>query len=152
MENLYALLYGLLGTALMSFVLYGVQQAGGPSAANVRGIGSSVPTPHGGSLVPGAAAHIVAGALFGLVYLGLGHAWASLAPGSLLALGIGVGLVRGLAVTGVLSLLAFDQRPMERIQLAGAGTFVVHALGNVVYGLALAVLFGLSRVDSALAF
>ncbi|HEX9844729.1 MAG TPA: hypothetical protein VGC20_18350 [bacterium] len=151
MENLYPLLFGLIGTGLMSLVLALVSQSGG-AAAQVKGIGSSIPTPVGGSQVPGAAVHIVGGIVFGYVYLGLGHSMGALVPASLLALGAGVGIVRGIAVSAVLGMLAFDQRPLERIQLAGAGVGTAHVLGNVLYGLVLSALYGLTRVDYLLSF
>jgi hypothetical protein len=151
MNNLYSLLYGLVATGLMSLVLALVAQAGG-AAAQVKGIGSSIPTAVGGSQVPGAAVHILAGIVFAYVYMGLGHAWGVLVPWELLLLGAVVGVVRGLVVSAVLGTLAMDQRPLERMQLAGVGVGTAHVLANVLYGLCLAVLFGLTRVDFMLAF
>jgi hypothetical protein len=152
MENVYPLLFGLVGTGVMSLVLYLVGQAGGPTAAAVRGIGSSIPTPVGGSQAPGSAVHIIAGIVFGYVYMGLGHVWAPLVPGLLLALGVGVGIVRGIVVSAVLGMLAFDQDPLGKMSRAGFGVGLIHLIGTILYGLSLAVLYGFIPADAMLRF
>jgi hypothetical protein len=151
MDALYPLLFGLVGTAVMSLVLYLLAQSGG-ALAGVRGVGSSVPTPMGGSQVPGAAVHIVAGVVFAYAYLGLGEALTPLAPGLLLLIGALVGVVRGIATSIVLGMLAFDQRPMERMALAGNAVGTVHVIGAILSGLSVSVLFGFSAVTPHLSF
>lgn len=152
MENLYPLLFGLIGTVVMTFVLYTAGQSGVGKAAMVKGVGSSIPTPVGGSLLPGAIVHVVAGILFGYVFWALGRAWAYLVPGELLALGVGVGIVRGVVVSIVLGLIAFDQRPLERMGEVGFGVGLTHVIGNVIYGLVVALLYGVTAVDFMLSF
>ncbi|HKI99692.1 MAG TPA: hypothetical protein VKB51_14555 [bacterium] len=152
MENLYPLLFGLVGTGVMSLVLYAIGQAEGPTAAMVRGVGSSITTPVGGSLVPGGAVHIVAGIVFAYLYMGLGHAWAPLAPSLLVLLGLVVGLARGIAVSAVLGMLAFDQDPLGRMSLAGPGVGAIHVLGTLLYGLSLSLLYGFIPADRMLMF
>lgn len=95
MAQLYPLLYGLIATAIMSAVLYLIGQLGTGAAARVKGIGSAIPTPAGGSQVPGAVVHIVAGVAFAYAFWGLGRAWAYLQPGQLVLLGAGMGVLRG---------------------------------------------------------
>jgi hypothetical protein len=152
MEYLYALVFGLVGTGVMTLVLYLISQIGAQSVAQVKGIGSAIPTPSGGSLVPGTAVHIAVGLIFGLVYLALGRQFAYLVPGALLGLGAGVGFVRGIVVSIVLGLIAFDREPLNRMNEAGPAVGIVHVIGNVIYGLCVSVLFGLSAIDYAVAF
>jgi hypothetical protein len=152
MEYGYALLFGAIATAIMSALLYGVGQAGGERMALVKGIGSAIPAPVGGSLTPGLVVHGAGGLFFALVYLWLGHAAGGLVPGQLLALGAGVGLLRGIATGLVLAALAFDQRPLEWMAQAGPGVGLVHTLAHVLYGLCVSALFGLLRVDALLSF
>ncbi len=152
MENLYALLFGLIGTGVMSLLLYLVGQSGGDALANVRGIGSSIPAPRGGSQIPGAIIHIAAGLGFGLIFLAVGNAYVWYSPAGLLGFGAVLGIVKGIVVSILLALIAFDQEPLDFMQRAGGAVGTWHVLGHVVYGLCLSVLFGLTRVVSGLAF
>lgn len=52
----------------------------------------------------------------------------------------------------VLGVLAFDRDPLDAMARSGVGVGIVHVLGNVLYGVCVAVLFGLSAVDFALSF
>ena len=152
MEFLYAALFGLVATAVMTSLLYLVNQSGSEMGTLVKGIGSAVPTPAGGSQTPGVLVHVIAGLAFAYLYEALGRELALPQPGQMLALGDAVGIVRGIVVSAVLALLAFDQEPMEHMTRAGMGVGTVHVLGNVVYGLCVSALFGLTRVEYVLAF
>ncbi len=162
METLYALLFGLIATAVMTILLYGVGQSGVGSVASVKAIGSAIPTPSGGSLVPGALVYIAAGLLFGVDYLALGRYFAYnfeyLEIQALLGLGALVGIARGLAVSIVLGLIAFNQDPLARAVESGFWVGLWHVVGSVAYGLTLSILFGVSTsvfnisVDFAVSF
>jgi len=149
MVYLAALLFGLIGTGVMSGVLYAIEQAGAPL---VRGIGSAIPAPQGGSLMPGTTVHVVGGLFFGLVYLWIGQALPGLVPWQLLLLGVGVGVLRAIVADLLLAMLAFDQDPLRWMAQAGAGVGSAHALGHVLYGLSVSVLFGLSQLAPQLSF
>lgn len=152
MENLYALIFGLIGTGIMSLLLYLVGELGGVTGENVRGIGSSIPAPRGGSQIPGAMIHLAAGAGFGLLYLVFGGGYVWYSPAALLAFGAVTGIVRGIVVSCFLALIAFDQDPWDFMQRAGAAVGIWHVGGNVVYGLCVSLLFGLAKVDPNLGF
>ena len=152
MENFISLLFGLIATLLMSGLLYLTARSGVERSEWVRGVGSSIPTGTGGSLVPGASIHLVAGAVFGFVYLMIGQAFVWVSPAGLLAFGAGLGVARGLAVSAMLALVAFDQQPGAHMARAGFGVGACHVAGNIVYGLTLSLLFGASRIEAALAF
>ena len=158
METLYALLFGLIATAVMTILLYGVAQSGVSSVASVKAIGSAIPTTSGGSLVPGALVYIAAGLLFGVVYLALGRNFAYLEIQPLLGLGALVGIARGLAVSIVLGLIAFNQAPLAHAIGSGFWVGLWHVVGSVAYGLTLSILFGVSTsvfnisVDFAVSF
>ncbi len=158
METLYALLFGLIATAVMTILLYAVGQSGVSSVASVKAIGSAIPTPSGASLVPGALVYIAAGLLFGVVYLALGRNFAYLEIQPLLGLGALVGIARGLAVSIVLGLIAFNQDPLAHAIRSGFWVGLWHVVGSVAYGLTLSILFGVSTsvfnisVDFAVSF
>ena len=152
METLYALLFGLIATAVMTILLYVVGQTGVGSVASVKAIGSAIPTPSGGSLVPGALVYIAAGLLFGVVYLSLGRNFAYLEVQPLLGLGALVGIARGLAVSIVLGLIAFNQDPLAHAIGSGFWVGLWHVVGSVTYGLTLSILFGTTAVDFAVSF
>lgn len=152
MEALYPVLFGLIATLAMSLLLYAIGQSGAQGAEWVKGIGSSIPTPAGGSQVPGAAIHVIAGIVFAYVYALLGRQFAFQVPGQMIALGVVVGLVKGIVASLVLGMLAFDQDPMGRVSQAGLGVGIVHAVGHAVYGLLVSVLFGISGVEYVLSY
>jgi len=152
MEILAAVAYGLIGSAVMSALLYLAAQASGGVRSGIRGIGSAIPAPPGGSLVPGASVHFAAGAVLAGLYALLGATWGPLSPGGLLALGLGVGLLRALAVSLVLALLAMGEEPLAFIREAGLAVGGVHVTGSLVYGLCVSALYGYTTIQPALMF
>ena len=156
MDTLYALLFGLIATAVMTILLYGVGQSGVNSVAFVKAIGSAIPTTSGGSQVPGALVYIAAGLLFGVVYLALGrniaYNFEYLEIQPLLGLGALVGIARGLAVSIVLGVMAFNQDPLAHAIGSGFWVGLWHVVGSVAYGLTLSILFGATTVDFAVSF
>lgn len=152
MDIVYALVFGLIATAVMSLVLFVLRSSGFPNAELVRGIASTVPCPSSGSEAPGVIVHLLAGMLLGLVYLLVGRNLGPVGAGGLLLLGLGVGLLRGLAASIVLTVLAADQDPWQKFLDAGMGVAFCHLVGNLVFGLALSVLYGVIRVEPLLGY
>lgn len=151
MDIVFALLYGLAGTGVMSFVLRIAHEANFSGAEEVYAIGSVVPRPPGSSPWPGIVIHLLAGMGFALLYLAIGDAILLYAPG-LLLLGAGIGLLRGLGVSLVLNVLAADQNPWQRFLDAGPVPAIWHLVGNLLYGLTVSVLFGVTNVNWMLVF
>lgn len=152
MENLLALFFGLLGACVMSLALYALRASGVTRAEEIRGIGSAIPTQKGGSLVPGAFIHLGGGAAVGLIYFLMGQNFIWAGVWSLLLYGAVMGIARGLMVSGFLWMAAFDQQPSVHIAKAGLGIGACHLIGQLVYGLSLSVLFGLTRIVPELSF
>lgn len=147
-----ALLFGWIAAGVMSLLLFAINKTGSLKSYLVKGIGSSIPTPQGGSMVPGFFIFLVTGAVTGLVYMLVGQEFRWFSPAGLLLFGAGLGLGRGLVTNGLLWMVAFDQAPKAHIVQAGGGVAAAHILGQVVYGLSLSALFGLSRIVDNLAF
>ena len=166
MENVFgytfmALFYGSIATGAMSLLLLAFNRTGTTHAYLIKGIGSSIPTQEGGSLVPGLFIYLSTGAVAGLIYMLVGQEirwgwtgpdlwWSK--PAILLLFGALTGVARGLATNGLLWMVAFDQKPKAHIARAGLGVVAIHSLGQVVYGLSLSVLFGLTRIVGNLEF
>ncbi len=150
MDYLYALLFGLIGTAVMTIVLRLVHSSGTESTLQVHAIGSTVPRTSDSS-APGVVIHILVGLAGGVIYMLIGNEYL-LYTGGLLLLGIGVGLLRGLVVSLLLTILAADQNPWERFLAAGTVPAIWHLIGNVLYGVSISVLFGITNVNWMLVY
>ena len=147
-----ALIIGLIGSGLMSLFLRTLARIGGQDAWPVFGVGSSIPTPTGGSLIPGTIGHLGAGMIFAYIYLALARQMTGMEPVDLLMLGGGVGILRGFAVSIFVALLAFDQAPLGHMIQAGPGPGIFHLVGNVIYGLLVSLMFGFSALEMAVAY
>lgn len=147
-----ALFFGLIATGVMSLLLLAINAIGTENLYLVKGIGSSIPTQEGGSLVPGLFIFLVTGTVAGLIYMLVGQEFRWFSPAALLLFGLLLGVARGLVTNGLLWMVAFDQNPRAHIANAGKGVAACHFLGQVVFGLSLSVLFGLSRIVPNLAF
>ena len=151
MDIALALLFGLVATGAMSLLLRALQPPLAAQGVPVWGIGSAVPEPAGVGSAPGAVVYIVAGLLAGLAYRYAGVALGWPVPG-LLGLAVVTGLLRGVAVSLVLTGLAAGQDPWANVRAAGPTAMTWHTVGHVVYGVALWLLFGLAGVPAALGF
>lgn len=149
MDFVWALVFGLVATGLMSGALWLVRQGG---AEGVWGIGSTVPRPPGGSDAPGMLVHIAAGLLFGVAYLLAARLLVLPAWWELLLLGVGLGVVHSLVKSGLLAIISMAPDVAERWRAAGPGVAVVHLLAHVLHGVVVSLLFGVSGVVWYLAY
>lgn len=151
-QMMMALLFGLIAAGVMALLLLTINGAGSKKTVLVKGIGSSIPTQRGGSLLPGLIIFLGTGAVAGLVYMLVGQQFWWYSPAGVLLYGALLGLARGLVTNGLLWMLAFDQNPKAHIVNAGKGVAAFHVLGQLVFGLVLSAAFGLTRIVPELAF
>lgn len=148
MEFLISLIFGLIASGIMSLFLLLIHNADQPG---VHGIGSTVPRPDAWPKLTGPVVHFAVGMLMGLVYLALGGKFEP-SVGGLFVLGAIIGLLRGVVTSLVLTLIAVGENTMGRFRDAGPGVAAWHLVGNLLFGIALTVLFGVGGVVDILSF
>ena len=151
MEIFIVVLFGWLSSLVMSYYLKLLRGASAPWAQDVYAIGSVVPKSAFGGGMPGVMVYLIAGALGAWAYYRLGSE-ASYTVGSLLGFGLAAGLIRGVVCSLLLTLLAADQGPFQRFFRAGPLPALAHLSGNLLFGISLSLLLGLTGAVNSLAF
>jgi hypothetical protein len=134
-------LAGIIGTAGMSIVLWGVSQTGIANAAMIRAIGSMFTRSYEGSFGPGLVVHFVAGVIIAFIYVAL----ISLLAGTI-AYGGMIGLAHGIAFGFLLVVAVAEHHPLERFRRAGLEVAIAHLIGHVIYGVLVGTIVGLTGI------
>ncbi len=137
---------GIVATALMTVVLYGIHWRGFANADMLRALGSLFTRSEANSLAPGIVLHFLMGIVFAFLYVGFWSALPLAALWSYLAVGLIFGLGHGLVVSFALVILVAEHHPLQRFQNAGMGVAIAHLLGHVIYGLTVGLLAGVWRL------
>lgn len=151
MENLFTVIFGLIATFLMSLFLKLMRGVNAPWAQEVYAIGSVVPKPAWGAGWPGMFVYLASALVGAFAYISLGTQ-GDYTVATLLGFGVVAGVIRGGVCSMLLALLAAEQGPFLRFVQAGPGPGITHFAGNVLFGLIVSLLFGLSGVLPGLAF
>lgn len=139
-------LAGIVGTAGMSLVLWGISQTGLANAAMIRAIGSMFTRSYEDSLGPGFVVHFIAGIIIAFIYVAL---ISLLAPESLagtIAYGGMIGLAHGVAFGFLLVVAVAEHHPLEQFRRAGLEVAIAHLIGHVIYGVLVGAIVGLTGV------
>ncbi|HVY55875.1 MAG TPA: hypothetical protein VHC46_08980 [Thermodesulfobacteriota bacterium] len=139
-------LAGVVGTAGMSLVLWGISQAGIANAAMIRAIGSMFTRSYEDSFGPGLIVHFIAGVIIAFVYVAL---ISLLSPQSLagtIAYGGMIGLAHGVAFGFLLVVAVAEHHPLEQFRRAGLEVAIAHLAGHVIYGVLVGTIVGLTGV------
>lgn len=139
-------LAGLIATAGMSLVLWGISQTGIANAAMIRAIGSMFTRSYEGSFGPGLVVHFIAGIAIAFIYVAL---ISLLAPDTLagtIAYGGMIGLAHGVAFGFLLVVAVAEHHPLEQFRRAGLEVAVAHLFAHVVYGVLVGTVVGLSGI------
>ncbi|HKQ31670.1 MAG TPA: hypothetical protein VJV40_00595 [Thermodesulfobacteriota bacterium] len=139
-------LAGLIATAGMSLVLWGISQTGIANAAMIRAIGSMFTRSYEGSFGPGLVVHFIAGIVIAFIYVAL---ISLLAPDTLagtIAYGGMIGLAHGVAFGFLLVVAVAEHHPLEQFRRAGLEVATAHLIGHVIYGVLVGTVVGLTGI------
>ena len=139
-------LAGVIGTAGMSTLLWGITRSGIANAAMIRAIGSLFTQTYEHSFRPGLAAHFVVGIIIAFVYVALISLFAPTSLAGAIALGGMIGFAHGVAFGFTLVVAVAEHHPLEQFRNAGLEVAVAHLLGHVVYGVLVGLVVGLTGV------
>lgn len=138
-----SLVAGLLGGAMMEFVLWVIGSVGWAKADMIVALGSLITKSKDNAWRVGATVHAVAAFAFGLLYtflitkLGFAHMPAAM------MLGAGLGLVHGLIVSLTLVWVVAERHPLEEFNEASLAIGLSHIVGHVAYGLVVGFVVGM---------
>ena len=139
-------LAGVIGTAGMSILLWGVTRSGIANAAMIRAIGSLFTQTYEDSFGPGLVAHFVVGIIIAFVYIALISLFAPTSLAGTIALGGMIGFAHGVAFGFTLVVAVAEHHPLEQFRNVGLEVAVAHLLGHVVYGVLVGLVVGLTGV------
>ena len=143
---LLTVLAGLVGTAGMSFALWGITHTGIANAGMIRAIGSMFTKSYEDSFGPGLIVHFIAGVIIAFIYVAL---ISLLAPESLagtIAYGAMIGLAHGVAFGFLLVIAVAEHHPLEQFRSAGLEVAIAHLAGHVIYGILVGAVVGLTGI------
>jgi len=143
MFPLLVILSGLVGTALMTGVMWFIHRSGWANADMIRAIGSLVTRRYEGSLLPGMLLHLAAGCIFAIPYLLIIRSVGADRLFEMVAISLAVGVFHGGAMIFVLLALVADTHPVERFRKAGAEVAWAHIVGHAAYGIGVGLMAGL---------
>ena len=139
-------LAGVIGTAGMSILMWGVTRSGIANAAMIRAIGSLFTQTYEDSFRPGLVAHFVVGIIIAFVYIALISLFAPTSLAGTIALGGMIGFAHGIAFGFTLVVAVAEHHPLEQFRNVGLEVAVAHLLGHVVYGVLVGLVVGLTGV------
>jgi uncharacterized protein DUF6789 len=139
-------LAGIIGTAGMSIVLWGVSQTGIANAAMIRAIGSMFTRSYEDSFGPGLVVHFIAGVIIAFIYVALISLLAPETLAGTIAYGGMIGLAHGIAFGFLLVVAVAEHHPLERFRRAGLEVAIAHLIGHVIYGVLMGTIVGLTGI------
>ena len=141
------LLAGLVGTSFMSVVMTVIHRREWANADMIRALGSCVTKSYEKALGWGLGIHFTSGALFAIPYAAILSAFPD--GGFVVRIGLGtlLGLVHGLVMSLVLLAVVSEKHPLPQFQKAGFEVGVAHIFGHIAYGVGVAFMVELLRID-----
>jgi hypothetical protein len=143
MFPLLVIIAGVVGTSLMTGVMWFIHRAGWANADMIRALGSLVIRRYERSLPPGLLLHFAAGCVFALPYLLIVRSVATGNLAEIVAVTVAIGLFHGAAMSFILMALVAESHPVERFRTAGVDVAAAHLAGHVAYGLGVGLAAGL---------
>ena len=112
-------LAGVVGTAGMSTVLWGLTRTGVANAAMIRAIGSLFTKSYEDSFGLGLTVHFIVGIIVAFVYVALISLFAPTSLAGAIALGGMIGFAHGIAFGFTLVVAVAEHHPLEQFRSAG---------------------------------
>lgn len=139
-------LAGVIGTAGMSVILWGITRTGIANAAMIRAIGSLFTQSYENSLKSGLTVHFIVGIIIAFLYVALISLFAPTSLAGTIALGGMIGFAHGIAFGFTLVVVVAEHHPLEQFRRAGLEVVVAHLFGHVVYGVLVGTVVGLTGI------
>jgi hypothetical protein len=133
---------GIVGTALMTGVMWFIHRAGWANADMTRALGSLVTKRYENSLLPGVAMHFTAGCIFAIGYLLIFRSLDLQSIAASIAVGTALGAFHGAAMSFILMALVAETHPVERFRTAGVEVAAAHVAGHLAYGMGVGLVAG----------
>jgi len=137
-----AIVAGLVGTALMSLVMWFIHERGWANADMIRAVGSLVTKRYDNALLPGLLLHMAAGCIFALFYVYIMRATGITHWFVLMQIGLAIGTMHGAAMVFILMAMA-EKHPLEQFRTAGPAVGWAHVVGHMAYGTGVGLAVGL---------
>jgi hypothetical protein len=143
MFPLLVIVAGLVGTSLMTGVMWFIHRSGWANADMIRALGSLFTRRYERSLAPGLVIHFAAGCVFAIPYLLIVRSVGTRQLAEVMAITTAVGIFHGAAMIFVLMALVAENHPVDRFRTAGVDVAAAHIAGHVAYGLGVGLVAGL---------
>ncbi|MCI0451427.1 MAG: hypothetical protein L0Z51_03420 [Candidatus Latescibacteria bacterium] len=140
---------GLVGTALMTGVMWFIHRSGWANADMSRALGSLVTRRYENSLLPGIAIHFAGGCVFAIGYLLIFRSLDLHSVRASVAVGTALGAFHGAAMSFILMALVAETHPVERFRTAGVEVAAAHVVGHLAYGMGVGLIAGLLGTGKA---
>ncbi|HXV14272.1 MAG TPA: DUF6789 family protein [Candidatus Krumholzibacteria bacterium] len=149
MFPLIVIVAGLVGTALMTGVMWFIHRSGWANADMSRALGSLVTRRYENSLLPGIAIHFAGGCVFAIGYLLVFRSLDLNSIRASVAVGAALGAFHGAAMSFILMALVAETHPVERFRTAGVEVAAAHVVGHLAYGMGVGLVAGLLGTGKA---
>jgi hypothetical protein len=133
---------GIVGTALMTGVMWFIHRSGWANADMTRALGSLITRRYENSLLPGVAIHFTGGCIFAIGYLLVIRSLDLQSIPPSIAVGAALGTFHGAAMSFILMALVAETHPVERFRKAGVEVAAAHVAGHVAYGVGVGLVAG----------
>jgi len=141
-----ALVAGILGTAVMEFVMWLTSRTGPARGSMIVALGSLITGSRARAFQVGALVHFLAGVGFAVLYVWGMHACGFIHFPATLAIGVGFGIVHGMMVSLLLVWVVADHHPLEEFKEADLAIGLNHFVGHIAYGATVGLVVGLSSL------
>lgn len=133
---------GIVGTAMMTGVMWFIHRSGWANADMTRALGSLVTRRYENSLLPGIALHFTVGCIFAVGYLLIFRSLDLNSIRASIAVGTALGTFHGAAMSFILMALVAETHPVERFRQAGIEVAAAHVVGHLAYGMGVGLVAG----------
>ncbi len=134
---------GLLGVAALELAMWLMTSNGLARGNMIVALGGLLTRSRTNAFRVGLAAHLLAGVVFALLYVwGLRAAGLTHFP-TVLAAGVGFGVVHGIFVSLMLVWVIADHHPLEEFKDADLAIGLSHVAGHMAYGMTVGLVVGL---------
>jgi len=135
---------GILGTTAMVAIMSLIHHMKWANADMVRAIGSVYTKSRDLSLFYGLMTHYSFGIFFAFAYSALFSVAPVISSGSIIIIGTLTGLVHGLMVGLLLSVVVAEHHPDAKFRRVGIDVALAHVVGHIAYGAALSVFIAMN--------
>jgi uncharacterized membrane protein YagU involved in acid resistance len=143
---LITILAGLIGTAGMSALLWGITRSGIANATMIMAVGSIFAKSYEDSFATGLIIHFIAGIIIAFVYVTLISLFTPASLAGTIALGGMIGFAHGVAFGFTPVIAVAEHHPPEQFRSAGLEVAVTYLLGHVIYGVLVGAVVGLTGI------